>query len=820
MTRTRIPNIVTAVTSTPWAILPEKLQAIVAFLQERSEGVELSADEVMARIGAGPRDNGARQQGVIAVLPLYGVLSHRMNVPRAISEPGGTSTEKFGVAFDKMVRDPNVSAIVIDIDSPGGTVSGTQELWQKIFSARGKKPIIAVANSLAASAAYFVASACDEIVVSPSAEVGSIGVYMVHEDLSGFLEQAGIKQTVIKAGKFKAEGYPSEPLSDEARAAFQLRVDDAYDQFVKAVAKARGVKVADVRNGFGEGRVVTAKRAVELGMADRVATLEQVIAKLGGDTTAIDTSSDDTGDQNIAAADTAPDLAADVVGSITTRNRGSQTVLEIVGDLSDVHLRAALDRTVASLGSRSIPIVHAPDGAGARVAVVSPSSPAPKAKEHTVPEGINTSAADIGAADIEAARKDTAKVASQRIDDILALCESHEIPLAKAKDFALSGKSADAVGREILELKRAGNRPAAISVGNDRATERPWESFGHFATSVMQAYDPARTQAMDPRLFAAAQGMNQAVPSEGGMLVPPQFSTKIWDEMNGAPDNLLSLTDSYPVDGESITFNANAETSRANGSRYGGVRGYWINEADQITKSKPKFRQLRLEPKELAVLVYVTEKNLRNSAVALQTYLQRAAGDEINFLVADAIIRGPGAGQPLGLLNAGSTVTVNKETSQATATFQQENISKMWQRLHPRARAGAVWLMNPDVEPALDTLNSVVKNVAGTENVGGYANKVYDAEKGTLKGRPVKFIEQCETLGTKGDVILWAPQWYATGVRSGGIAEAMSMHLRFDYAEMAFRFMFAADGQPWLADALTPFKGTNTLTSQVVLQAR
>ena len=139
--------------------------------------------------------------------------------------------------------------------------------------------------------------------------------------------------------------------------------------------------------------------------------------------------------------------------------------------------------------------------------------------------------------------------------------------------------------------------------------------------------------------------------------------------------------------------------------------------------------------------------------------------------------------------------------------------------MHPRLRADAVWLYNVDVEPQLDALSTVVKNIADTENVGGYANKVFDAERRTLKGRPLVACESCATLGTAGDLILWSPKSYLTGTR-GGVKEAMSMHLRFDYNEQAFRFLFAVDGQPWHASAITPLKGSNTLSSIVTLAVR
>lgn len=358
-----------------------------------------------------------------------------------------------------------------------------------------------------------------------------------------------------------------------------------------------------------------------------------------------------------------------------------------------------------------------------------------------------------------------------------------------------------------------------VEIGETLEATRPWGSAGEFFGAVVSASMPGRSGAADLRLMAAATGMNQAVPSEGGFLVPPEYASKIWDGLNAAPDSLMARSDQYTVTGESLIMNGNAETSRATGSRYGGIQGYWINEADQITKSKPKFRQVRVEPQELAVLVYLTEKLLAN-APALEQYVTRAAADEINFLVGDAIIEGTGAGKPLGILNSGCLITVNKEASQANGTFLKANANKMWARMHPRSRQNAIWLMNVDVEPTLDDFNTPIKNVAGTENVGGFGSMVYNAEKGTLKGRPIVFVEYCSSLGTLGDIILADMGAYIVGTKGTGIKQAMSMHVRFEYAETALRFMFAVDGQPWLASALTPFKGSNTLSTFVTLQAR
>jgi signal peptide peptidase SppA len=178
------------------------------------------------------------------------------------------------------VNDARIGAIVFDVNSPGGSVTGVDELSKMIYDARGSKPIVAVANHLMASAAYWIGTAADELVVTPSGEVGSIGVFAAHQDVSAAMEKEGVKTTLISAGKYKTEGNPFEPLTDEAHASIQARVDDYYSMFTKAVARNRGVNVADVRGGFGEGRVVGAQQAVSLGMADRVATLDDVISGL------------------------------------------------------------------------------------------------------------------------------------------------------------------------------------------------------------------------------------------------------------------------------------------------------------------------------------------------------------------------------------------------------------------------------------------------------------------------------------------------------------------------------------------------------------
>jgi HK97 family phage major capsid protein len=322
------------------------------------------------------------------------------------------------------------------------------------------------------------------------------------------------------------------------------------------------------------------------------------------------------------------------------------------------------------------------------------------------------------------------------------------------------------------------------------------------------------------RLESAAMGMNQGVGAEGGFLVPPSFRTEIWDRMTQQIDNLLNLTDQYTVVGESLTMPAVAETSRATGSRYGGIRGYWIAEAEEKQPSHPRFRQMRLEPQELAVLVYVTDKLLRN-APALEQFVRRAASEEILFLVNDSIINGTGVGQPLGILRSSGLVVVPAEGGQTADTIVLENINAMYSRMHARARPGAVWFVNQETEAQLESLSSV-NGTAGfpvylPQGPGGPT--ITESPNARLKGRPVMPVEYMPALGELGDIVFANLGYYATGVK-GAIRDDMSIHVRFQYDETAFRFVFEVDGQPWINAPITPYRGTSTLSAFVALAPR
>ena len=272
--------------STPWALMPDTMRAFSMILKRWQAGGSASG-ETMANIQAAKEARAARQNanikaggGNIAVLPLYGVVTQRGNMLDDLSGGGSVSTQQFTQAFREAMADETIGQVLIDISSPGGSVYGVGELAAEIFQSRNVKPIVAISNSLAASAAYWIGSACGEFYCTPGGEVGSIGVWQAHEDHSKALTDEGVAVTLISAGKYKTEGNPYGPLDDDAMAFMQQRVNDYYQAFTQGVAQARGVDISAVTGGMGQGRVLGAAEAKSLNMIDDVLTFDQVVSMM------------------------------------------------------------------------------------------------------------------------------------------------------------------------------------------------------------------------------------------------------------------------------------------------------------------------------------------------------------------------------------------------------------------------------------------------------------------------------------------------------------------------------------------------------------
>lgn len=373
------------------------------------------------------------------------------------------------------------------------------------------------------------------------------------------------------------------------------------------------------------------------------------------------------------------------------------------------------------------------------------------------------------------------------------------------------------LGKQIDDLEKAEEvRKSAKFAGEPsldpkKEEKRGFQTFGEFCQAIaLRANDPMLAE-------YRASGLNENVPGDGGFFVQKDFSNEL---IKAAFDTgiVAAKCRRFPLSSNSngIKIPAVNETARADGSRRGGVRGYWANEAATVTASDPSFAQIELTLNKLFCLGYATEELLQDAG-ALDVLLNQMFAEEIGFKLDDAIINGDGAGKPLGIMNAPCLVTVNKETGQAADTVVFENIVKMWSRLIAGSRSNAVWFINQDVEPQLYGMSLSV----GTGGVPVYlpAGGLSGAAYGTLFGRPVIPVEQCDTVGDLGDIVLADMSQYYLADK-GGVQAASSIHVKFIYDETTFKMTYRVDGQPSWSSAITPFKSSNTLSPFVTLQAR
>ena len=315
----------------------------------------------------------------------------------------------------------------------------------------------------------------------------------------------------------------------------------------------------------------------------------------------------------------------------------------------------------------------------------------------------------------------------------------------------------------------------------------------------------------------AATGLNESVGAEGGFLVDtdrmPGLIERVYDV-----GQLLQRVDMTGLSAGSngMTFNAEDESSRADGSRRGGIQAYWAAEAGEKLATAPKFRKVELKLNKVIGLVYATDE-LLGDANALESYIQRNLPEELRFKAEDAIFNGNGAGQPTGIMTSGALISVDKEAGQANDTVVAENIMNMFSRMWPRSLSRAVWYISQDVWPQLFQMHVAV----GTGGVpvfvppGGLSAAPY----GTLMGRPILPIEYADNLGDLGDIVFADLGEYQM-IEKGGMQTASSIHVRFVYDETCFRFVWRVDGHPKWNSALTPKNGGATQSPFVALAAR
>jgi HK97 family phage major capsid protein len=451
--------------------------------------------------------------------------------------------------------------------------------------------------------------------------------------------------------------------------------------------------------------------------------------------------------------------------------------------------------------------------------------------------------------------EDLLRIANDKATEAEAIAESDEFDQEKfdalmqeAENYrgrAKAVKAAQTLRDETKPEPKPEPQKTGIVVTTDEADNalkaRPYKSFGSFLMDVKAAAGQIVDQRLlplrqDDGTFAvegamggdfvgsltkaankAVLGLNEGVGSQGGFLVGTDQAGGILARVYAVGDILRRVRmTGISANSNGMTFNAEDETSRVDGSRRGGIQAYWMAEAGDKTSSKPKFRQIELKLKKEAGLVYATDELLADAS-ALESYIMAALPEELNFVAEDSLVNGTGVGMPLGILASGCLVSVAKEVGQAADTVVAKNVMKMWSRMWGRSRRNAVWMINQDVEPQLYGLE--IPTGTGGQVVymppGGLSGSPY----ATLFGREVIATEYCSTVGTVGDIILadWS-QYQA--IEKGGIQSASSIHVQFLTDQTVYRFIMRLDGEPSWASALTPFKGTNTLSPFVALASR
>lgn len=442
---------------------------------------------------------------------------------------------------------------------------------------------------------------------------------------------------------------------------------------------------------------------------------------------------------------------------------------------------------------------------------------------HTLQELIELAKKAVGAGNLAEAERYTNQAKALRAVNALEADSQADTDLKSVQTqlAAAQAKVAEleATIRNAPAQNKAGVRVEVVEDETDKKAAQPWANLGEQLFAIKNA--ALRPHQVDERLKAAQRalpvGSNEGQSSDGGFLIQQQFTDGIVEKMH-ATAVLASRVDRQAVgpNANGLKINVLDETSRANGSRWGGMRGYWLAEGGTLTASQPRFNQMEWNLHKLGVLWYATEELLMDT-VALSGRAATWASKELAFMLDDAILNGSGAGQPHGILNSAALVSVAKETGQAATTLVTENIQKMWSRMWAPSRSSAIWLINQDVEPQLGQLSFPV----GTGGVpaylppGGLSQSPYSS----LYGKPVIPTEFNATLGTVGDIMLVDLSQYLT-IDKGGVQGASSIHVQFLTDQECFRWIYRVDGQPMWQTVLTPYKGSNTLSPFVALATR
>jgi HK97 family phage major capsid protein len=421
--------------------------------------------------------------------------------------------------------------------------------------------------------------------------------------------------------------------------------------------------------------------------------------------------------------------------------------------------------------------------------------------------------------------RDRKEVLLKELDGIQAEAGDKQFTAEQAAAFDAKMAEVQSIGADLGRYEAfQREQEAAVNAAPPAAPAKPgapgkFVRLGEQLRAIVRASTPG--EAVDPRLFQAASGLSESVMSDGGYLVQQDFSQTLL-QRTFQLGQVLQRINKLQVSGNAngLKISAIKENSRANGSRWGGIQAFWQDEAALKIASKPEFRQIDLNLKKLTGLCYATDESLQD-ATALESVISQAFPLEFQFKLEDAIFNGTGAGQPLGIMNGGSLVTVAIEATQTianTSTFLAANLAKMWSRLYAPSQQNAVWIINQDLLAKLYTAT-----LGGTSAVSGIfiaPGRFNETPYATIFGRPVIPVEYAKAEGTPGDIMLVDLSQYVGIEKVGGIQSASSIHVRFLNDETTFRFVYRFDGAPVWNSPLTPYTGAATQSPFIALATR
>jgi len=380
-------------------------------------------------------------------------------------------------------------------------------------------------------------------------------------------------------------------------------------------------------------------------------------------------------------------------------------------------------------------------------------------------------------------------------------------------------QTALATPQELKAAKRGestlANRAPTVFVKRDSG-KWGFSNFGEYIQAVMVSSH--RGNQPDGRLIANAPTTTsvEAVGADGGFAVPPDFRAEISEKVLGE-DSFASRCDLITTPSNSVTFPVDETTPWQTS---GGIQVYWEGEARQITESKVALQERTIRLNALKALVPISNELLED-APGLSQWIMRQITKKMDYKLKDGIINGTGVGQPLGIMNSPCLVTIAKESGQAADSLVFENVNHMYARMYAPCRANAVWVINQDLEYALD-LMAFPQPSGSTSSYPAYlpAGGLSSSPYGTLKGKPVLPTEAMQTLGDLGDILFADFNSYLLVAKAGGARTDMSMHFFFDYDVQALRVVFRVTGMPWWNAPITRADGTNTLSCFVTLAER